>query len=271
MTGGELQENCDFCGSTDWKRQASFDAPPEGETDFGLPDYHRSLWQCGRCGHVVNRHRMSLDDLYTSAYWDKTYGGDRMATTYDRIMALPEDRSDNRARVKRICAYCDATGRPHRRSVLDVGSGLAVFPAVMQMAGWQATALDPDARGAAHAKEKAGVNAIAGDFMTVAVDRTFGLVSFNKVLEHVRDPAGLLARAKDVLDTDGLVYVELPDGEAALKDSPAREEFFVEHYDAYSIASLVLLAKQAGFRCDLAERVREPSGKYTLRAFLTVD
>jgi SAM-dependent methyltransferase len=271
MTGDRSPEQCAFCGADAWTMQASFDAPPVGETDFGLAGYRRSLWQCGRCGHVVNHHRMNLDDLYTSAYWDKTYGGDRMAATYDRIMALPEDRSDNRARVKRISVYCDETGRPQQRSVLDVGSGLAVFPAVMRMAGWQATALDPDARGAAHAEAKAGVDAIAGDFMTVQLDRTYGLVSFNKVLEHVRDPVGLLARAKAALDTDGLVYVELPDGEAALKDSAEREEFFVEHYDAYSMASIVMLAKKAGFRCDLAERVREPSGKYTLRAFLTVD
>ncbi len=271
MTSEEPPDNCVFCGSSGWKRQASFDAPPVGETDFGLADYHRSLWQCGQCGHVINHHRMTLDDLYTSAYWDRTYGGNRMAATYDRIMALPEAQSDNRARVKRICTYCDEIGRPHRHSVLDVGSGLAVFPAVMRMAGWQATALDPDQRGAAHAEAKAGVDAIAGDFMTVQLDSTYGLVSFNKVLEHVRDPVGLLARAKPALDADGLVYVELPDGEAALKDSPGREEFFVEHYDAYSMASIVMLAKKAGFRCDLAERVREPSGKYTLRAFLSAD
>ncbi len=213
---------------------------------------------------------MDLSDLYTSAYWDRTYGGDRMASTYDRIMALPHDQSDNRARVERVCSYCRDTGSPVQHTLLDVGSGLAVFPAVMQMAGWEATALDPDERGAAHAEEKAGVNTIAGDFMTLSPDRTYGLISFNKVLEHVLDPVGLLARAKLFMDTDGLVYVELPDGEAALKDSAGREEFFVEHYDAYSMASIALLAQKAGFRCDLAERVREPSGKYTLRAFLSL-
>jgi len=269
MQGEGPQKPCAFCGAIDWKFRASFDAPPPGETDFGLPDYHRSLWQCGSCLHVINHHTMDLSELYTSAYWDRTYGGDRMAATYDRIMALPHGQSDNRARVERICSWCRDAGSPRRHTLLDVGSGLAVFPAVMQMAGWQATALDPDERGATHAQEKAGVAAIAGDFMTVQAEGSFGLISFNKVLEHVTDPFGLLARASRFLDADGVVYVELPDGEAALKDSAGREEFFVEHYDAYSMASIVILAQKAGFRCDLAERVREPSGKYTLRAFLS--
>ena len=32
-------------------------------------------------------------------------------------------------------------------TLLDVGSGLAVFPAVMKEMGWLCTALDPDVRG----------------------------------------------------------------------------------------------------------------------------
>lgn len=271
MSAERPQKSCTFCDADVWALCASFDAPPPGETEFGFADYHRSLWQCGGCGHIINHHDIDLSDLYTSAYWDRTYGGDRMASTYDRIMALPPQQSDNRARVERICSYCKHAGRPVRHTLLDVGSGLAVFPAVMQMAGWQPTALDPDARGAAHAEGKAGVFAIAADFMTLCPAQTYGLVSFNKVLEHVGDPVGLLSRATDFLDTDGVVYVELPDGEAALKDSAGREEFFIEHHDAYSMASIALLARKAGFNCNLTERVREPSGKYTLRAFMTAD
>lgn len=271
MPAERPQGPCAFCDADAWAICATFDTPPPGETDFGFADYHRSLWQCGGCGHVVNHHDIDLSELYASAYWDRTYGGDRMASTYDRIMALPPEQSDNRARVERVCRYCKKTGRPVQHTLLDIGSGLAVFPAVMQMAGWQSTALDPDARGAAHAVEKAGVSAIAGDFMAVDPVQTYGLISFNKVLEHVLDPVGLLVRASDFLDADGVVYVELPDGEAALKDSADREEFFIEHYDAYSMASIALLARKAGFRCDLTERVREPSSKYTLRAFLSAD
>ncbi len=213
---------------------------------------------------------MDLSGIYTAAYWDRTYGGDRMAATFEKIMALPDDRSDNRARARRVDAvWRRLSGRSDAGRLLDVGSGLAVFPAAMRERGWSCLALDPDPRGAEHARRSAGVEAVAGDFMETEFAERFDLVSFNKVLEHVTDPHGMLCRTLECLAEGGVCYVELPDGEAALADSPGREEFFVEHYDAYSACSLAHLAAQAGFRTEILERLIEPSGKYTLRAFLT--
>ena len=79
----------------------------------------------------------------------------------------------------------------------------------------------------------------------------------------------MLARATEDLNDSGFVYVEVPDGEAAVQDGPGREEFFVEHWHVFSAASLALLASRAGFIVREIERIHEPSGKYTLRAFLT--
>lgn len=263
-------EPCRFCGAEDWAFLAGFDAPPPGETDFGFSPYRRGLWQCGACRHIVNIHAMDLEGIYDAGYWDRTYGGTRMSDTFDKIMALPTAKSDNRARVARVDGLARTlAGLATPGSLLDVGSGLAVFPAAMREEGWSCVALDPDARGAEHARDRAGVRAVAGDFMKVDLDETFDLITFNKVLEHVLDPVAMLARAAGFLKPGGVVYVELPDGEGAIEESPGREEFFVEHYDAYSVASLSLLAVRAGFRIELIERVREPSTKYTLRAFLT--
>jgi hypothetical protein len=96
----------------------------------------------------------------------------------------------------------------------------------------------------------------------------FDVVTFNKVLEHVTDPVSMLARSAQHLCEDGFVYIELPDGEAALAEGPQRQEFFIDHWHVFSAASLALLATRAGFRLQALERLHEPSGKYTLRAFL---
>lgn len=254
----------------DWVRIATFDAPPPVETDFGFKPYHRELWQSRSTGHVVNRHAFDLGAIYAGDYWDRTYGGDRIKATFDKIMGLPPGRSDNRGRV----AFVDREARRldplGTRSLLDVGSGLAVFPAAMRAAGWTAAALDPDARAAAHAREVAGVEGIAADFMRDDVGRRFRLISFNKVLEHVPDPVAMLSRSHAALAPGGLVYVELPDADGALEDpdGPAREEFAVEHYCAFSTVSYAMLARRAGFRLLLLERLVEPSGKYTLRGLM---
>jgi hypothetical protein len=89
------------------------------------------------------------------------------------------------------------------------------------------------------------------------------------VLEHVPEPVPMLARAGAWLAPGGFVYVEVPDGEAAARDGAGREEFFIDHWHAFSAASLAMLASRAGFHAAAIERLREPSGKFTLRAFLT--
>ncbi|MEO8548963.1 MAG: class I SAM-dependent methyltransferase, partial [Kofleriaceae bacterium] len=152
---------------------------------------------------------------------------------------------------------------------LDVGSGLCVFLARMRERGWVGTALDPDPRAAQHATDVAGVTGVAGSLPSATLD-TFDVVTFNKVLEHVPDPIGLLALALPHVRDHGFVYVELPDGEAAAREEGfGREEFFVEHFHVFSFASIARLAERAGFEARVIERLREPSSKYTLRAFLT--
>lgn len=256
-----------MCGGSALEVVATYDAPPPGETPFGLRPYRRAYRRCARCGHVVAETEMDLRALYEGDYVDATYGGDRLRATFERIMALPPASSDNAGRVARIERCLGPAGG---RSVLDVGSGLAVFPARMKAGGWRVTALDPDPRAAAFARDTAGVGAVEGDFRAIEGVPPHDLVTFNKVLEHVPDPVAMLARAAPLVAADGAVYVEVPDadGAAADPDGYAREEFFIEHLHVFSVTSTRLLGERAGFSVERAESLREPSGKYTVWALL---
>ncbi len=262
-----MRTACPFCAGKAWRQVALFTARPEGETDFGFMPYHRELWQCGACGHVRNHHRMPLEQLYESTYVEATYGN-RVAERFDSIMALPAGKSDNRARVARVNDYVGSLGMTAPRRALDIGCGLGVFPAALAASGWDCLGIEPDARAVSFLRQYVGIDARCGDFISMAPDASYDLVSLNKVLEHVSDPVTMLARAGDWLSKRGVIYVELPDAEAALADSPTREEFFIEHYAAYSAASLAMLAWQAGLRTEKIERLKECSGKYSLAAFL---
>jgi SAM-dependent methyltransferase len=251
----------------------TFSAPPPGENAFrelAGRAYHRELRRCGSCGHFVSRSALGAAALYSAAYVEQLYGDDAgLRSRFERIVSLPPERSDNAGRVRRVVAYAHERMSPAAPpTILDVGSGLCVFLSGMRAASWACTALDPDPRAASHAREHVGVAAVCGDFMATEGLGRFDLVAFNKVLEHVVDPVAMLARAHGCLAPGGAVYLELPDGEAALDAGPDREEFYIEHLHAFSLASTSLLAIRAGFRIDALERLREPSGKYTLRAFL---
>ena len=235
--------------------------------------YRREIFRCSVCGHFISTHAMGQAAFYDGDYVNATYGDEAgMRRTFDRIVSLPPERSDNAGRVKRVVSFTSERWGESAaaRRVLDVGSGLCVFLHLMKAAGWEGTALDPDPRAAAHARDYVGVNGVAADFFDAGDLGRFDLVTFNKVLEHVKDPVAMLRRAAGYLAPGGLVYLELPDGEAAAGDPMAfgREEFFIEHDHVFSVASMALLGARAGFELLTVERLLEPSSKYTLRAFL---
>jgi len=267
---------CTMCGERSSRGVFTYEAPPPGETRFPRPagqPYKREVVRCQGCGHFTSLHEMDLNALYAGEYMDSTYGDRGLRRAFERIVALGPEESDNRGRVRRIVEYArghfpSTEEKAAPLSVLDVGSGLCVFLHGMKAAGWRCTALDPDSRAVQHAREAVGVEAVEGDLMTARGLGRYDLVTFNKVLEHVKDPVALLAKAREHLSARGLLYLEVPDGEAAVQDGPGREEFFIEHWHVFSAASLALLAGRAGLSLRALERLREPSGKYTLRAFL---
>lgn len=260
------------CEGRHFRTAFTYDAPPEGEIRFPFSEgsYRREILRCGLCDHFISSHDMDMSAIYSGEYVDATYGGDLRAS-FERVMALPAEQSDNRGRAARVDAFArDHFGRDGL-SLLDVGSGLGVFPAAMKDLGWRCTALDPDERAARHVRDVVGVDAVCGDFneLDLSALGTFDVVSFNKVLEHVLDPVAMLSRALTLRAEGGLVYVELPDGEAAADEGPGREELFIDHHHVFSAASVATLATRAGLRVLNLERLREPSTKWTLRAFLT--
>lgn len=264
------------CEGAYFKKVVTYDAPPEGEIRFKFSSaevYMRELLRCQLCSHFVSVHQMDDSALYSSEYVSATYGEDGIDRAFERIISLDPARSDNAGRVRRILDFSDGhfAGTSFDGlvpSILDVGSGLCVFLHRIKEAGWNCTALDPDPRAIAHARKRVGVTAICGDFVSIKDLGRFDVITFNKVLEHVVDPVGMLAKSAAHLREGGFVYVELPDGEAAINAGPEREEFFIDHLHVFSTASTMLLAARAGFLVLALERLQEPSTKYTLRAFL---
>ncbi len=249
----------------------SYDAPPAGETAFaiGAAAYRRRYDRCTICGHWFGRHDIDLSKLYERDYVTATYGDAAgMRQRFEKIMALPAERSDNRQRVVRVVEFAksrlaDAKATPR---LLDVGAGLGVFPAGMKAAGWRVTALEPDPRTADHLRRVVGVDTSTDDLAALAAGAPFDAITFNKVLEHIEDPVRMLGEARRHLGSNGFIYVEVPDVEAA-SAGPGREEFFIEHHHVFSPASLTFLVEHAGYTAVRVERCVEPSGKYTLFAF----
>lgn len=258
---------CPLCHSDNSRWLETLKQRPEGETDFGIEVYLRHFHRCGSCGLYHAEHDYDFESLYAGQYNASTYAN-KIEKTFDRIMSLPHDRSDNRFRAQRIHEKLSQEGRePKQTTILDVGSGLCVFLAVMMEVGYRGACVDPDPISAEHAK-KIGVSEVFQGSVA-DVEGSFQALTLNKVLEHVVDPLTMLQDAVSLLEPGGLCYVELPDGEGALKDHAMvdREEFYIEHHYAFDKESTRLLMTKAGLRVDEVHSIVEPSGKFTLYAF----
>jgi SAM-dependent methyltransferase len=245
-----------------------YDRPPAGETHFAIAegDYRRAYDCCESCGHYFARHAIDLGGMYETSYVNATYGGAAgMKARLEYIRALSPERSDNAGRALRIDAFASQT---NARKLLDVGAGIGVFPASMQDRGWTVDAIELDTRTAEHLRETLGIAVYTND-LNALVARGIGrfdAITFNKVIEHVNDPVAILRDAIPLMAEAGFFYIEVPDVAAAV-DGPGREEFFIEHLHVFSPASLIMTIEKAGLAVFELERIREPSGKYTLFAF----
>ena len=268
-------DRCMFCSGTRFRTVFKYSGPPPGEIDLGVfapNEYQRTIRSCETCGHYYPTHQLDTQALYSGAYNNSTYQSSLgMQQSFERIIKLAPDKSDNTGRCNRIERHLlEHLGPfdPASVSILDVGSGLGVFPFVMAQRGFAVTALDPDPKSAARLGSLTNVSAICSDFFELTPPPHFDVITFNKVLEHVAHPITMLRCARPFLNTGGMVYLELPDGEEAEAMGSGREEFFIDHLHVFSFASTSLLAARAEFCAVTIERLQEPSTKCTIRGFL---
>lgn len=266
-----------MCSQENLERKFSYDAALAIEKNFSIAnqgDYRREMYYCKNCGHFLEHFDRNQNKLYSREYVSSTYQDQEgIKKAFERINSLCHFKSDNIGRVKYIDKFCKNYWKnviSNRLSLLDVGAGLGVFPFQMKKLGWECTAIDMDERLIEHHREVVGIRSFCGDLRDQCSLGFYNLITFNKVLEHINHPVEVLAYAGQLLSHNGLIYVELPDGEAAAVEGKNREEFLIGHIHVFSFASFAMLAKKSGYQLISCERIREPSSKYTLRGFMRI-
>ncbi len=95
------------------------------------------------------------------------------------------------------------------RRILDIGSGPGYFLEAGRMRGWGVLGFEPS-RIAAEYTAGRGIAVVNGFFSADKAQGPFDVISMNLVLEHLRDPIGLVEQAKSVLAPGGLLFVSSP-------------------------------------------------------------
>jgi len=266
---------CQLCGDDNSEQICTVQERPQRETDYRIPeeDYQRKIKRCLGCGVYFNVHGMKIPNLYSGFYMTTTYKN-QIHERFSRIAALPYERSDNKHRVTRIREkLIEDRVDPKKISLLDVGSGLGVFPAEIKKFVPKISCIDPDPNAVEHLSNEVGIGQVfCGFFEEYQFDAGsgFDLISINKVLEHVPNPISFLGKARDLLNIGGVIYIEVPDARAALESGTPidREEFFLEHHLIFTRESCEFMAEAVGMNWQYLETIREPSDKHTLVGWL---
>ena len=141
-------------------------------------------------------------------------------------------------------------------SVLDVGCGTGEFLINLRQRGIDVHGLEPSEFAAAFAGSL-GLDVFQGVVAAYRPERTFDLITLWNVIEHMTDPAGDLARLRDLLAPTGTMVILTPDASSPQAARFGRDWAGLEvprHLQLFDAASLAILATKTG----LSKSVRRP-------------
>lgn len=251
----EAPARCLLCGSTRSVRRYRLS--------------RRSIRRCATCGLVF------LWPLPTEAEIDAEFaelyetGDSPLPELRDYYRFCFDDTPDNPlvATYERWLAALERYVRPGR--IADVGCGTGLFLAVARRRGWEPTGVDASVDATRHAREHFGLDVRTGDFAEVLqAGERFDAVTMWDVIEHARDPVGLLRAAHGCLAPRGVLGLATPNQRSILdvvagalyRASGGRivaplEKFYIDQHFAYfTDATLAEALRRAGLSLALVER-----------------
>lgn len=209
--------------------------------------------RCARCGHGA----LWSDDAEASA---ALYDGAGYYSVRDGRGAGYDDYGDDDAyrvgKGARLIARLERGTPPPIHTLLEIGCGFGYTRAAAERAGWSTAGVDISAHAVAAADRRYGqktfhgtlAQAVASSDAAIAPGR-FGVVLYQFVLEHVADPAGELALARERLLPGGSLVLLVPSMETAEVEvfGASYRSFRADHLHVFSRASLAAMLGRAGF------------------------
>jgi SAM-dependent methyltransferase len=209
--------------------------------------------RCGNCAHV-----------FTQNYW--TPAAERLLFAMALNHQLPGTQETEFLRnqwaptIHRVAEILCQTrprnqvygGTDAKRPVwLDIGFGNGALVMTADEFGFAAIGVDVRAQ-AVERLQSLDYRAICADFADLTLQEPVAVLSMADVLEHVPHPRVMLAKARAMLDEDGVIYISCPNSETFTWrrwERGGKNPYWgeLEHYHNFSRSKLFELLAQQGF------------------------
>jgi len=169
--------------------------------------YRRENWtvyRCDACGLGFLDPRPDqdeLNDLYRSGYFQSHYDEGLKADSPEMKRRLSQET--HRIRFFR--------GLKRQGRLLDIGCGMGYFLFACRLYGYSVEGMDISADSAAYVRSELGVPVSVGTIGEVDYSpESFDVITMWHFLEHAREPARYLDKARQWLKADGILVVDVP-------------------------------------------------------------
>ncbi len=207
---------CILCDNNSWEVVFEYNTPDKYEKCVGITDIMRTWKRCNNCGLYQQQRNYPLSVLqviYESDYRSKELTGESIEEAFERISKIPD--SENSKRIE----WATRNGVPD--TLLDIGSGLGIFPYAMRNKGTSVlcTEINCDSRKFINSL---GIKCVK----ELPFNIKFSMVSLIHVLEHMENTKEFLINVKPLLRSKGNLFIEVP--------SASEFEILDKHHDVFN-------------------------------------
>lgn len=217
--------------------------------------FHKEGFQfvrCDQCG-VVYVNPALKDEHVRQVYKHQSYS-DLTKALMEPSDAYRRERF-GKERVSIVNRFLRPDGRGGTR-LLDVGCATGFFVQAAKDAGWDASGVESNPFQADFAR-KAGLD-VRNETIeeTTFPDGSFDAVTLFEVIEHVKQPMGILRKAHRLLRPGGMVFLYTPNFDCASRLIMGIDSHFIwgsNHLTYFTVPTLAAALERAGFRVEHAE------------------
>lgn len=252
---------CRLCGTANkWFLARRFHKPDKYEAYAGIePPICRSWLRCLSCGLYQSRatyDTAKLVKLYENGYRNEDFRGQTIRETFYNIYELPLSKSENKQRFN----WFAGAARENPSYILDIGSGLGVWPALLKDHGFRVECVEINEQSIEFIQEELDIPCL----YEIPEYGKFDAVSCIHVLEHIGDPESFLKDIAGILKVGGQLFLEVPDAAVFNLLPDDHDDLNSMHFYFFDTATLYQMVEYARFMVNDISRIQNARGAYRI-------